>query len=158
MKLTWAFDRAQMETPTRHLEQTPPTTTCAACQASDKVTSVTNAGRVVRRYWRIPAARRSARRTRARCSTLTGMSSVFPGSYMPCVLIVEDDSDIREFMELLLADAGYDTMSAENGSRALERMRARRPCLVLLDLAMPVMDGWEFRERQLADPELAEYR
>ena len=74
---------------------------------------------------------------------------------MPCVLIVEDDPDIREFMELLLADAGYDTMTAENGSRALERMRARRPCLVLLDLAMPVMDGWEFRERQLADPELA---
>ena len=45
---------------------------------------------------------------------------------MPCVLIVEDDPDIREFMELLLADAGYDTMTAENGSRALERMRARR--------------------------------
>ena len=51
---------------------------------------------------------------------------------MPRVLIVEDDPDIREFMELLLADAGYDTMTAENGSRALERMRARRPCLVLL--------------------------
>ena len=74
---------------------------------------------------------------------------------MPCVLIVEDDPDIREFMELLLIDAGYDTMTAENGSRALERMRTRRPCLVLLDLAMPVMDGWEFRERQLADPTIA---
>ena len=74
---------------------------------------------------------------------------------MHSVLIVEDEPDIREFMELLLIDAGYDTMTAENGSRALESMRARRPCLVLLDLAMPVMDGWEFRERQLADPELA---
>lgn len=74
---------------------------------------------------------------------------------MPCVLIVEDDPDIREFMELLLIDAGYDTMTAENGARGLESMRARRPCLVLLDLAMPVMDGWGFRERQLADPELA---
>jgi CheY-like chemotaxis protein len=74
---------------------------------------------------------------------------------MPLVLIVEDDPDIREFMELLLLDAGYETMTAENGSRGLERMRARRPCLVLLDLAMPVMDGWEFRKRQLADPDLA---
>jgi CheY-like chemotaxis protein len=74
---------------------------------------------------------------------------------MPLVLIVEDDPDIREFMELLLIDAGYETMTAENGSRALERMRARRPCIVLLDLAMPVMDGFGFRERQLADPDLA---
>jgi CheY-like chemotaxis protein len=71
---------------------------------------------------------------------------------MPCVLIVEDDPDIREFMELLLADAGYDTMTAENGSLALERMRARRPCLVLLDLAMPVMDGWATTGRSGARP------
>src|SRR5687768_17537058 len=74
---------------------------------------------------------------------------------MSCVLIVEDDDDVREFMELLLSTSGYETMSAADGIDALEKMRARRPCLVLLDLQMPRMDGWEFRERQLQDPRLA---
>ena len=74
---------------------------------------------------------------------------------MPSVLVVEDDPDVREFMEMLLASSGYRTASAANGAEALERIRAERPCVVLLDLMMPVMDGWEFRARQLADPELA---
>jgi CheY-like chemotaxis protein len=75
---------------------------------------------------------------------------------MPCVLIVEDDDDSREMLELLLASYEYDTMSARNGAEALDVMRQRRPCLVLLDLQMPVMTGWEFRERQLQDPQLAD--
>jgi CheY-like chemotaxis protein len=75
---------------------------------------------------------------------------------MPCVLIVEDDDDSREMLELLLASNEYETMSARNGAEALEQMRQRRPCLVLLDLQMPVMTGWEFRERQLQDPQLAD--
>jgi CheY-like chemotaxis protein len=74
---------------------------------------------------------------------------------MPCVLIVEDDEDVREFMDLLLHSSGYETMTAANGLEALAKMRQRRPCVVLLDLAMPVMDGWTFRERQLQEPELA---
>src|SRR5687767_12098335 len=74
---------------------------------------------------------------------------------MPCVLIVEDDDDVREFMELLLTSSGYETMSARDGQEALARMRERKPCLVLLDLQMPRMDGWEFRERQLQDVALA---
>ena len=74
---------------------------------------------------------------------------------MPCVLIVEDDQDVREFMDLLLTTSGYDTMCAGNGAEALAKMRARRPCVVLLDLGMPVMDGFTFRERQLADASLA---
>ena len=61
---------------------------------------------------------------------------------MPCVLIVEDEPDVREFMEVLLQTSGYETMSAPNGLEALQRMRARRPCVVLLDLMMPVMNGW----------------
>jgi CheY-like chemotaxis protein len=75
---------------------------------------------------------------------------------MSCVLIVEDYEDVREFMELLLAGSGYDTMSAADGIEALEKMRQRLPCLVLLDLQMPRMDGWQFREQQLRDPTLAE--
>ena len=70
---------------------------------------------------------------------------------MPCVLIVEDDDDVREFMQLLVSSSGYDTMTARDGEEALVKMRQRKPCLVLLDLQMPRMDGWEFRERQLKD-------
>jgi CheY-like chemotaxis protein len=75
---------------------------------------------------------------------------------MPCVLIVEDDTDVREFMDVLLTTHGFETMTAANGREALERMRARRPCLVLLDLMMPVMDGWQFRAEQLSEPALAD--
>jgi CheY-like chemotaxis protein len=75
---------------------------------------------------------------------------------MPCVLIVEDEPDVREFMELLLQTSGYETMSAPNGLEALEQMRHRKPCVVLLDLMMPVMNGWEFREHQLAEASLAD--
>jgi CheY-like chemotaxis protein len=75
---------------------------------------------------------------------------------MPCILIVEDDADIRTFMQFLLDSSGYETMAAGNGREALEAMRGRKPCMVLLDLMMPVMDGFDFRHHQLADPDLAE--
>jgi CheY-like chemotaxis protein len=74
---------------------------------------------------------------------------------MACVLIVEDDEDVRDFMDVLLRASGYETMTAANGAIGLEMMQHRRPCVVLLDMMMPVMDGWTFRARQLADPDLA---
>ena len=74
----------------------------------------------------------------------------------PCVLIVEDDDDVREFMQLLVSTAGYETMTARDGQDALAKMRQKRPCLVLLDLQMPRMDGWEFRARQLQDLSLSD--
>lgn len=74
---------------------------------------------------------------------------------MPCVLIVEDDDDVREFMDVLVSSYGYETMTACDGEEALAKMRQRTPCMVLLDLQMPRMDGWEFRERQLQDVKLA---
>jgi CheY-like chemotaxis protein len=73
-----------------------------------------------------------------------------------CVLIVEDDPDVREFMDVLLSDSGFHTVTAKNGAEALQAVRQTRPCLVLLDLMMPVMDGWTFRDRQLADPDIAD--
>ena len=76
------------------------------------------------------------------------------GMSAPCVLIVEDDDDVREFMQLLVSSSGYQTMTARDGQEALVKMRQRKPCLVLLDLQMPRMDGWEFRERQLQDVSL----
>ena len=74
---------------------------------------------------------------------------------MPCVLVVEDDGDTREFMELLLSTSGFETMGAADGVEALEKMRMRLPSVVLLDIQMPRMDGWQFREMQLRDPALA---
>ena len=72
-----------------------------------------------------------------------------------CVLIVEDDPDARMMLETLLRLEGYETITARNGSEGLAIMRERRPCAVLLDLMMPVMDGWQFRRQQLTEPELA---
>lgn len=73
----------------------------------------------------------------------------------PHVLIVEDDHDVREMLEMFLSHSGFSISSATNGAEALDRMRERQPCVVLLDLMMPVMTGWQFRERQMADAKLA---
>jgi CheY-like chemotaxis protein len=79
--------------------------------------------------------------------------AAMPGT--PCVLIVEDDEDVRGFMDCLLKASGYETMTAANGAMGLEAMQHRLPSVVLLDLQMPVMDGWTFRARQLDTPALA---
>jgi len=59
-------------------------------------------------------------------------------------------------LEMLLRLELYEVVSAQNGAQALALMRQRLPCTVLLDLMMPVMDGWEFRRHQLEDPALAQ--
>src|SRR5262245_50828034 len=73
------------------------------------------------------------------------------------VLIVEDHDDTREMIATLLGFAGYTVVTAANGKQGLERLMQTRPCLVLLDLTMPVMTGWEFRAAQLSvgDPAIA---
>ena|SRR5947209_1179655 len=71
------------------------------------------------------------------------------------VLLVEDDTDIREDLAALLESEGYRVAQASNGAEGLDRLRNMKPCIILLDLMMPVMSGWDFRERQLADPGLA---
>jgi CheY-like chemotaxis protein len=75
---------------------------------------------------------------------------------MQFVLIVEDDDDLRTVVIQTLARAGFQCFGARNGEEALAVLdRERDPCVILLDLMMPVMSGWEFRRRQLADPRLA---
>ena len=73
------------------------------------------------------------------------------------VLIVDDDSDIRDMLKLFLSHKGYQIATAENGAEALELLgQARRlPGLILLDLMMPVMSGAEFRDEQRRDEALA---
>jgi CheY-like chemotaxis protein len=72
------------------------------------------------------------------------------------VLVVEDEPAARAGMQQLLCAAGYDALSAANGQEALELLRSGvRAKAILLDLMMPVMDGWAFRREQLRDPRLA---
>jgi CheY-like chemotaxis protein len=59
-------------------------------------------------------------------------------------LVVEDDPDLRELLATILEAEDLDVESAENGRQALESMERRRPDLILLDMRMPVMDGWAF--------------
>src|SRR5688572_15723987 len=62
------------------------------------------------------------------------------------VLVVDDDPDMVDVLVLLLEQAGYAARSANNGREALEAVDRRRPALVLLDMLMPVMDGWAFAD------------
>ena len=75
----------------------------------------------------------------------------------PCpVLIVEDDEDLREMMAQILSIEGFQPAAVANGREALDYLHTRqKPHVILLDLMMPVMDGWEFRRQQQADPDLA---
>ena len=59
------------------------------------------------------------------------------------VLIVEDDANIRELLQLYLEKDGYAVSLAADGGKGLEKFRTIKPDLVLLDVMMPVMDGWE---------------
>jgi CheY-like chemotaxis protein len=64
----------------------------------------------------------------------------------PKVLVVDDEESLREVMAETLADEGYAVETAENGARALEVLAQRRPDAIILDLMMPVLDGWAFVE------------
>ena len=71
-------------------------------------------------------------------------------------LLVEDDSDLRELLTEMLESAGFSVEGATNGVEALDSLRRRRPTIVILDLMMPVMDGWQLRARMLEDEALAD--
>jgi CheY-like chemotaxis protein len=71
------------------------------------------------------------------------------------VLVVDDDRDIRETIQEILEYEGYQVTTARNGLEALAVARTARPMMILLDLFMPVMDGTEFRRRQLEDQTVA---
>lgn len=67
------------------------------------------------------------------------------------VLVVDDQPDIRNVIAAILEAEGYRVETAANGREALERLSAHAPSLILLDLHMPVMTGWELHERLLAE-------
>ncbi len=59
------------------------------------------------------------------------------------ILIVDDDSNIVELIRLYLEKEGYDTVTASNGKQALEKFSSDAPSLIVLDVMMPEMDGWQ---------------
>ena len=77
---------------------------------------------------------------------------------MPSVLVVDDDPTISVIVAEALRDDGYAVDVAENGAVALQKVRRMRPAVVVLDLMMPVMDGWTFLDRCRADPHCTEVR
>jgi len=68
------------------------------------------------------------------------------------VLVVDDDPDILEALSEILEAEGFEIRRARNGKEALERLEPDAPQLILLDLMMPVMDGWEFAQRMRQRP------
>jgi CheY-like chemotaxis protein len=70
---------------------------------------------------------------------------------MKRVLVIEDDPAIRESLAELLRDVGYAVSEARNGLEGLRQATEERPDLILLDLMMPAMDGWQFRKAQKQD-------
>lgn len=76
-------------------------------------------------------------------------------SLMVSVLVVDDESDIRDAVTELLAEEGYEVHKAGDGAEALKKARAFHPDVVLLDLMMPGMNGWEFCAERKGDPELS---
>jgi two-component system, cell cycle response regulator DivK len=68
------------------------------------------------------------------------------------ILVVEDDTDNRRIVAKALSVEGYEVIEAADGIQGLARAQAEHPDLILMDLALPIMDGWEATRRLKSDP------
>ncbi len=104
-----------------------------------------------------PSSGRTKRSAKERQATSGGTKQKGRGDGPAIVLVVDDDPDIRHAVRAILEEAGYATLEASHGREALELLQRAevKPDLVLLDLMMPMMDGWQLRARLLEDHALA---
>jgi CheY-like chemotaxis protein len=72
---------------------------------------------------------------------------------MPKVLLVEDNEESRDGLSRRLRRQGYDVLTAVDGRQGVEAARAEAPDLILMDMSLPVLDGWEATRRIKADPQ-----
>ena len=77
-------------------------------------------------------------------------------SERPLILVVDDTEDTRQLYAEVLEAAGYRVEQATNGQEALDMIAADKPAVVLMDLSMPVMDGWEATTRIKGHPTTAD--
>jgi DNA-binding response OmpR family regulator len=73
---------------------------------------------------------------------------------MARVLLIDDDKDMRVLTRAVLQMAGHEVIEAEDGEKGLEMLKVDKPDLILLDIMMPGMDGWEVCKRLKADEDL----
>lgn len=72
----------------------------------------------------------------------------------PSVLVVDDDPSIRRMIVAALRRDGYEFLEAPNGRDALDLMRSRNPSVVVLDLMMPILSGWDVLQERMKESQL----
>lgn len=77
------------------------------------------------------------------------------GSFSKKILIIEDDKFLRELIARKLTDEGFDILEAVEGEEGIKKIREEKPDLVLLDLILPGIDGFEVLSRMKVEPNLA---
>jgi two-component system, chemotaxis family, chemotaxis protein CheY len=102
-----------------------------------------------------PARRQCDRDPGERSETSAGTEATRPAARTQQVLVVEDEPSLRTMLAEALRFAGYEVTTANNGRHALALLDEVTPDVIVLDLMMPVMDGFAFRARQLLTTRLA---